>query len=203
MSGYCSLQASRSPSRPVARWTWPSEAAAAGLKSKSANARASRARVRPACAGARRPRPSAALATGAGQLGGELGGQRIGDRRQHLRDLHQRALHRAQCLSERLGVRFTPARRAAGSRRPRRERAGVDAKPGISGRPRAQAIGFVVGCHAVGLRGLVPQPALTPSPRVRRSSARSPKGRSSRSRDPLRRARRARAARNRTSSRPP
>ena len=36
ISGYCSLQASRSPLRLKARCTWPSEAAAAGLKSNSA-----------------------------------------------------------------------------------------------------------------------------------------------------------------------
>ena len=33
MSGYCSLQASGSPLLAVARWTWPSEAAAAGFRS--------------------------------------------------------------------------------------------------------------------------------------------------------------------------
>src|SRR5437763_1906993 len=36
MSGYCSLQARRRPSRPTARWTWPSEAARAASRSKLA-----------------------------------------------------------------------------------------------------------------------------------------------------------------------
>ena len=66
MSGYCSLQASRSPARLTARCTWPSEAAAAGREVEFGEARAPvRRRARPACGGARRRRPSAAPAIAA------------------------------------------------------------------------------------------------------------------------------------------
>ena len=79
-----------------------------------------------------------------GQFGGEIRRHRVGDGRQHLRDLHQRALHRAQGRGERLGVRLAPAAAQPVDADPRRERAGVDAEARVAGRPRAQAIGFVV-----------------------------------------------------------
>ena len=78
------------------------------------------------------------------QFGGEIRRHRIGDGRQHLRDLHQRALHRAQGGSERLGVRLAPAAAQPIDADPGGERACVDAEARIAGRPRAQAIGFVV-----------------------------------------------------------
>jgi hypothetical protein len=78
------------------------------------------------------------------QFGGEIRRQCVGDRRQHLRDFHQRALHRAQCRCERLGVRRPSAPAQPVDSDPRRERAGVDAEAGIARRARGQAVGFVV-----------------------------------------------------------
>ena len=79
-----------------------------------------------------------------GQFGGEVRWHGIGDGRQHLRDLHERALHRAQGRSKRLGVGLAAAPAQAIDADPGSERAGVDAKARVTGRPRAQAIGFVV-----------------------------------------------------------
>ena len=78
------------------------------------------------------------------QFGGEIRRDRIGDGGQHLRDLHQRALHRAQGGSERLGVRLAPAPAQPIDADPGGERAGVDAEARVARSPRAQAIGFVV-----------------------------------------------------------
>ena len=78
------------------------------------------------------------------QFGGEIRRHRVGDGRQHLRDLHQRALHRAQGGSERLGVRLAPASAQPIDADPGGERAGVDAEARVASSPRAQPIGFVV-----------------------------------------------------------
>ena len=79
-----------------------------------------------------------------GQFGGEIGRHRIGDGGQHLRHLHQWALHRAQGGRERLGVCLAPAPAQPIDADLGGERAGVDAEARITGSPRAQAIGFVV-----------------------------------------------------------
>ena len=87
------------------------------------------------------------------QFGGEIRRDGVRNRRQHLRDLHQWALHRAQGGRERLRVHFAPAAPEPVDADPRGERAGVDAEARVARRPRAQAIGFVVAVQAKLLLG--------------------------------------------------
>ena len=78
------------------------------------------------------------------QLFGEISRHGVRNGGQHLRHLHERALHRAQGGCERLRVRLAPTPAQPIDADPRGERAGVDAEARVAGRPRAQPIGFVV-----------------------------------------------------------
>ena len=135
-----------SPSGPIARWTWPSEAAAAGARSNSAKRAASRGRARPACAAHEGRAHRRGLRLQLHQFVGIFGGQRLGDRRHHLGDLHQRPLQRAERARERCALAAAPAHERFGAIRAAK-RAGVDAETGVAPRARGETIGFVVLSH--------------------------------------------------------
>jgi hypothetical protein len=78
------------------------------------------------------------------QFCGEIRWHGVGNGRQHLRDLHERALHGAQRGRERLGVALAPASAQPVDADLGGERAGVDAEARVARSPRAQAVGFVV-----------------------------------------------------------
>ena len=110
MSGYCSLQAEfGSPPRLTARSNRPTDAAAAGFKSNSAKRSRQFGSIALHRASAGTRRPLVAPVTGASSVRRRNPLARAGDGGQHLRHLHQRALHRAQGGSERLGVGLAAA----------------------------------------------------------------------------------------------
>ncbi len=109
------------------------------------------------------------------QLAREVRGQRVRDGRQHLRDLHHRALQRAQRRRQRLGVRLPRPAAQSVDADARGKRARIDAESRIARRAGAQAIGFVVtgqrreSCP----KGWRPQPRLLARGRSRRYRARA------------------------------
>ncbi len=80
----------------------------------------------------------------ADELARIVGRQRVGDSGQKLRDLHHRALHRAQQRRQRLGVGLAPAPAQPVDAHARGERARIDPEARIPGGARAQPVGFVV-----------------------------------------------------------
>ena len=143
MFGYCSLQASLRPSGAVARWTWPSEAAAAASSSNSAN------RLAPAgpqlgrhAAAHERPAHRRRVGLQLGELGGVFLGQRLRDRRQQLRDLHQRPLEAAERRPQLLGMRGAVDVDAeeARAREPRRQAAHRAGHPGVAPHPSGERV---------------------------------------------------------------
>jgi hypothetical protein len=81
------------------------------------------------------------------QLLGIIGGQRLGDRREQLRDLHHWALHRAERLGEGPRVVAPAGPGEAIGAHARREGAGVDAEPRVTASAGGKSVDFFVVRH--------------------------------------------------------
>ena len=148
MSGYCSLQATGSPASVFARCTWPSEAAAAGFEVERAEPLApvgAEFGLHPALDERRAHRRRLALQLH--QLLGIVGGQRVGDGREQLRDFHHRALHRPQRFGESARLVVAAAAGEPSRADPRGESAGLDAEPRVAAGAGGESVGFFVARH--------------------------------------------------------
>ena len=136
------------PSSAIALWTWPSEAAAAGVRS---NARKRFSQSGPSSASIRRR-------TKAGPIGGAaawsfcsstriFGRQQVGDCREHLRELHQRALQPAERGPDIGSVAHIAelASEQARSSHPRRDPADIGPDPRIADDPAGKSVLFWIG----------------------------------------------------------
>ncbi len=82
------------------------------------------------------------------ELGRVVGGQRVGNGREQLPDLHDRPLHGAERGNERLGVALGAAAAQAIDAEPGGESPRADAETRIAGGAGAQAVGFLVAAQA-------------------------------------------------------
>ena len=153
ISGYCSLAAIGSPSSVTARCTCPARRRRRASGRTRRSARASRGLARPACAASRRQRPSARPGLQLHQLFGIVCGQGVRDGREQLRDLHHRALHRAQGRGEgaRVVVAARPGQPACATRAAKAPTPGQTGHSGSRGRkgdslPSSRSMSLLKAC---------------------------------------------------------